>query len=342
MKNNNSFTSFIILILCCLCISPVLGFPGDSLKTNSVKDTSQYFAEYSELLALRIYSNTKWNTLDIIRNEQKLILKPNVRTSLGLGFNYKSYGLALAVGIPNGSESNRRYGQTKRFDVQANVYGEKVGFDGFFQIYRGYYNSNPQEFVDWDSDEFPKIPDMRVLSAGVNAFRIFNSDKFSYKSAFVRNQVQLKSAGSFTLGIFGHLDLADSENGLKPKEIPDSLLTEFDLKSFNTLAIGITIGYLYTWVISDHFFINVGVTPGFGNQRIELATITGEKAINNSPAAQLTARSAIGYESPTLYGGITGVVVWRNFQFGGYELDLSTENFKVFIGKRFKISKKRK
>jgi len=156
----------------------------------------------------------------------------------------------------------------------------------------------------------------------------------------VRNQVQLKSAGSFTLGIFGNLDMTDTDNGIIPKEFPDSLVTEFDLKSFNTLSIGVTLGYLYTWVISENYFINLGLTPGFGNQRIELETITGQKSVKNEPAAQLAARSAFGYDSRYFYVGITGMVILRNFQYKGYSLDLSTEQFKVFVGKRFRISKK--
>ena len=332
---------FIIGFLCVglIIFSDVHAKPfnqNDSLNNSS----SIYFTDYSDLLALRIYTNTKWNSLDIIKEDQRLSLVPNSPTSLGIGFNYKDYGLALAIGLPKSESSNTNYGKTKRLDLQMNMYKPKFGFDGFAQFYKGYYNSNPDDFVAWEGEVFPQVPEMRVLSIGLNAFYLFNSEKFSYKAAFVRNQLQLKSAGSFTTGIFGHYDRADTENGFKPKEFPDSIANDFDLKSFNTLAIGVTVGYLYTWVISKHFFINVGVTPGFGNQRIELETLDGEKSVQNAPAAQLAARGAIGYDSKFFYMGMTGMIIWRNFQYKGYDLDLSTEQFKVFIGKRFDLSKK--
>lgn len=303
-------------------------------------DSSRYYADYSDLLAIRIYTNTKRNTLDIIREDLRLSLVPNSSTSLGVGFNYKSYGLALAFGLPKSSSSNEKFGKTKRLDLQVNVYGKKFGFDGFAQLYKGYYNSNPEDFMAWENEAFPQLPDMQVVSIGLNSFYIFNPEKFSYKAAFVRNQEQLLSAGSFTTGIFGHLDMANTDNGFIPQEFPDSLGNNFDLKSFNTLAIGVTFGYLYTWVISDHFFINVGVTPGFGNQRIELETLSGQKSVMNTPAAQLAARGAIGYDTRFFYLGLTGMFIWRNFQYKGYDLDLSTEQIKVFIGKRFNLSKK--
>lgn len=310
---------------------------NDSLNNAS----SLYFADYSDLLALRIYTNTKWNSLDIIKEDQRLSLVPNSSTSLGVGFNYKDYGLALAFGLPKSESSNTNYGKTKRLDLQMNMYKPKFGFDGFTQFYKGYYNSNPDDFVEWKNEVFPQIPEMKVLSVGLNAFYIFNSERFSYKAAFVRNQVQLKSAGSFTAGVFGHFDAANTDNGFKPTDFPDSIGTSFDLKSFNTLAVGITVGYLYTWVISKHFFINIGATPGFGNQRIELETLDGQKSVQNSPAAQFAARGAIGYDSRFFYMGITGMIIWRNFQYKGYDLDLSTEQLKVFIGKRFDLSKRR-
>ena len=158
-----------------------------------------YYDDYSELLAVRIYTNTKWNTLEILREDQRLTLKPNSPTSLGAGFNYLDYGLALALGLPKTSDSKRRYGSTTRLDLQFNKYGEKIGIDGFAQLYKGYYNSNPYDFVEWQGDAFPQLPEMRVVSIGVNGFYLFNSERFSYKAAFVRNQVQLKSAAYYIL-----------------------------------------------------------------------------------------------------------------------------------------------
>jgi len=298
-----------------------------------------YIKDYSDLLGLRIYSNTKWNTLDIIKDKQRLTLQPNSPTAIGVGFNYKEYGLAIAFGIPKSEESKTKYGTTKRLDIQINKIGEKVGIDGFAQFYKGYYNINPDDFLDWETDAYPQLPEMKVISVGLNGFYIFNSDQFSFKAAFVRNQVQLKSAGSFTVGLFGRFDMADTESGFIPNELPDSIANQFDLKSFSTLAVGVTAGYLYNWVISKNFFINVGLTPGFGYERIQLETLESDISVENAPAVQLAARAALAYESKHFYAGISGVIIWRNFEYKGYDLDLSTEQFKIFIGKRFNISK---
>ena len=249
--------------------------------------------------------------------------------------------MVIAIGIPKSASSNEKYGTTNRLDLQVNVYGEKIGIDGFAQFYKGYYMANPQDFIEWEEDFYPQLSDTRIYSIGLNGFYIFNSKKFSYKAAFVRNQVQRKRAGSITGGLFGQLDVAETDQGFIPQEFPDSIRAKMDLKSFQTLAVGITVGYLYTWVISKNFFFNIGVTPGFGLQTIHLETISGEKSSKNAPAAQLAARTALGYDSRYFYAGITGTIIWRNFTYKGYELDLATEQIRFFIGKRFDLFRKR-
>lgn len=304
-------------------------------------DSIIYYFDYSDLLALRIYTNTKWNALNIVKDDNTLKLRPNGPTALGVGFNYKSYGLGIAIGIPKSASSNSKYGKTNRLDLQINVYGKKIGIDAHAQYYKGYYIANPQDFMEWDKEVYPQLPDMEIFALGLNAFYIFNSNKFSYKAAFIRNQVQRKSGGTLTAGIFGQLDMVRTDQGFIPSAIQDSIQVDFDLKSFNTFAFGLTVGYLYTWVISKHFFLNIGVTPGFGLQTIRLETVEGSNSTKNAPAAQLAVRGALGYDSRFFYAGVTGTTIWRNFEYSGYDLDISTEQIKVFIGKRFDLARKR-
>ena len=333
---SNRRTGFIcILFLCLLTASTVLGQEQIDNDTGRDSISSLYYTDYSNLLAIRLLTITKWNTLVIVNDKSEMRFKPNSPSSLGVGFNYKAFGLTLAIGLPKSESSYAKFGQTKRLDVQMNMYGKKMGFDGFRQLYKSYYNANPDDFIEWDGEEYPVLADMSVLSMGVKGFYLFNSDKFSYKAAFVRNQLQLKSAGSFNLGAFANVDLVETDNGFIPMEIPDSLLLEFDLKTYNTIAIGVSFGYLYTWVISKNFFLNIGLSPGLGYQAIEVENIDGEKTTKHSAAAQVSTRSSLGYDTELFYIGMTGAFVWRNVEYRGYELDLATQQFKFFIGMRF-------
>jgi hypothetical protein len=174
----------------------------------------------------------------------------------------------------------------------------------------------------------------------MSAFYIFNSDRYSYKAAFVRNQVQEKSTGSFILGIFGYHDEAVTDNGFIPRVYPDSIRNEFDLKSFQSTPLGVSVGYMHTFVFPFPLFINLALIPGFGYKRVTLVNLEGKKDIGNQANGQVLGRLAIGYEHAKFYAGATGSVILRNIKYKNFDIDLTTEQFRIFIGKRFQIQNK--
>lgn len=306
---------------------------------NSSDTTEVYYTDLSDLLALRLYLLLKVNTLEIVYQKEKIILNPNSPVAIGVGFNFKGIGLALGIGLPHTSNNIDKYGKTNRFDVQMSIYSKRIGGDAYFQLYKGYYNANPQDFMTWEHDYFPKIPDMQTISFGANIYYILNHKKFSNKAAYSRTQIQNKSAGSVALGYFFNYDESSSPNGFIPQEYPDSIAADFDINSFRYFATGVSAGYMYTWVISDHFFLNGSLIPGFGFRNIRLTDDTGESDVEKEPHAQLLARIAFGYESKHFYAGLSGLALIRNIKYKDYEINLGTEQVRFTVGKRFNIKR---
>ncbi len=298
---------------------------------------STYIYDYSDKLILRIYTINKFNSLSIENKSKKQELKffPNGSTNLGIGYNYKKFGIGIAFGLPPSSENERKFGKTQRFDLQLSMYGRKIGADGFFQKYKGYYNSNPDDFFDWTSDVFPQLNSMKMLSTGVSSFYVFNSEKYSYRAAFIRDELQKKSAGSFLLGVFGIYDEASTEEGFIPNEFPDSIETAFDIKKFKNLALGISVGYAYNLVIKEKIIFGAVVIPGFGYQRVSIRDIDNNVESDDQPAGQFLARFALGYEHRFFFINFMGSVNFRTIDLSPYDFNLSTEQFRFVIGKRF-------
>ena len=194
-------------------------YPQDE---NAPDSSNQYIEDLTNLLTLRLYTLTKYNSLEIINPDGRMIMRPNGNTNLGVGFNYKSLGLGIAFGRPLSQSSIDKYGLTNRFDMQASFYGKRIGMDGFVQWYQGYYMANPKDFIEWDKPHYPQVRDLQIFSIGGNGFYIFNRKKFSYKAAYLRNEIQKRSAGSLSTGIFFYHDMVRSENGFLPVEMPDS------------------------------------------------------------------------------------------------------------------------
>lgn len=336
-----SILKFIVIsVLMMNCFSSI-GQSDTLSSVRSEKDTVPYFTDMSDHLGLRLYLLRKLNNLEITNGNQTLNLNPNGLLVIGVGFNYKSIGIGIGIGIPNTAKSNQKKGKTNQFDLQFSVYGKRIGIDGFLQIYKGYYNTNPNDFVDWPSDTLPQLPEMKILSAGVSAFYIFNSDKFSYKAAFVRNQIQNKSAGSVALGIFGNYDEVDSPGGFIPHEFPDSLKSQLDLSAFRALSLGVYVGYMYSFVLSKKFFINLAALPGFGVREIKITKLNSQTESDIKPAPQLLGRASLGFENRNFYITLTASAIVRSFKYNEFELDLATEQFRLTFGKRINVEKKK-
>ena len=312
-------------------------FSSTSLYAQKPSDSSRFIIDYSDKLLLRVYTISKSNSL-IISNAntgKELVLEPNGQTNIGLGLNYKHFGLGLAFGLPKTSESNTKYGKTQRVDIQGSIYGSKIGGDGFLQMYKGYYNSNPNDFIDWNDDNFPQNPSMRIVSVGISSFYLFNSENYSYRAAFVRDEVQKRSSGSFLLGFFANYDEAKTDNGFIPDDFPDSTKVKIDLKEFTTLALGVSIGYAHNFIIKEKLIIGLAIIPGFGYQRINIVHLNDESGIEDQAAGQILTRLGIGYELDKFYLGLTGSVNFRNMDFDPYDFQLATQQFRFIIGKRF-------
>lgn len=328
----------LLLILLLLIGCTIYVYPWDD---NPADSSNQYFENLTDLLILRLYTLTKYNSLEIINPNGRMIMRPNGNTNLGVGFNYKGLGLGVAFGRPLSQSSIDKYGLTNRFDMQVSMYGKHIGMDGFIQWYQGYYMANPSDFIEWDKPNYPQVRDLEIFSIGGNGFYIFNRKKFSYKAAYLRNEIQKRSAGSFSTGIFFYHDMVRSENGLLPAEMPDSIRSDFDLKEFDATSIGVSLGYQHTFVIRGNFFINFQLTPGIGFRRLAARTLDGGSGIVNEAAWQVLGRTALGYEFKHFYAGAMTSIILRSFEYKGYKVDLGTEQFRITVGKRFDVSPKR-
>ena len=301
-----------------------------------------YYTDLSQLLALRVLSTYRLNSMEIAHDNHQLVLKPNSSISLGGGINYKGIGLSLGVGLRHSSESIRKYGKTKSFDIRGSLFAKRIGGDAYFQMYKGYYNENPDDFINWDKDYYPQLPDMQTISIGASAFYVFNYKKYSNKAAYSRTQIQMKSAGSPTLGLFFNYDEADSKNGFFPSEFPDSIGADLNVTAFQYFAVGVSFGYTYTWVISKSFFLNGSVTPGGGYKDIRVKTTQGIDDYKKTAHMQLALRGSLGYENKYFYAGLTASTLIRNIKTNNYNINLATEQFRFFVGKRFNVGKKKK
>ena len=325
--------SFLIVLNCLFFISNA----QTKESYNSDTDTNIYFTDFSEKLSLQLFSQTRTNLLDIVLGEEKLQLRPNGMTNLGFGGSWKGLALNLSIGIPGTGGNKEVYGETERFDIQFSSMTSRFYFDLYLNRYKGYFNDNPNDFVNWNKTYFPQINDLIVKSVGVSGLYILNHKKYSYKAAYKRTAVQHKNAGSFALGIYGNYDDVYTDYGFIPREFPDSIKNNFDLKEFDNFNLGISFGYMYTFVIWKCIVLNIAAFPGVGFQYSNITKTNNQKFAKSRIAPQLKGTLALGYEHKNFYLGLSSSATLRVMDYFEYDIDLSTEEFRFYIGKRFSL-----
>jgi hypothetical protein len=310
--------------------------------TNNLKINTPYYTDLSDQLLIKLTTNFKYTTFEIInKNTNKMAqFYPNGNFDLGIDVSYKWAGLGIAYGLPNSDTSTYQRGTTKRFDLQLNLYPKTFAIDALLQRYKGFYLYNPQNFTEWDSEVSPQSPDMKNYYFGVSAYYIFNHKKFSYRAAYVRSEIQNKSAGSLFAGPFLNIDKAQSSDQFIPEDLPQAVQDTFDINLFSSIAYGIAVGYTYTLVIIKNGFINMSLAPGIGVKNLKTSNGDVIKTTKSGISTRVALKLALGYEYRSYlfglnYFGTEGSIASDNLEFRP-----GTGNLMFFLAKRFNVKKK--
>ncbi|ATL49458.1 hypothetical protein COR50_21020 [Chitinophaga caeni] len=309
---------------------------------------SNYIEDHSKDLTVRLYGSRKYTHFDLVDHQQKekVLYKPNSNFNVGFGFNYKFLGINFGFNLPFINNDDEKYGKTKYLDLQSHIYLRKIVIDFYGQYYKGYYLANPINTLEnyQASGRFPQRPDMYNVDLGVSAHYIFNHQKFSYRAAYLQNEYQKKSAGSFLLGgdIFSYKMKGDS--ALVPRDIKNKDFFDYDdYHKTNVISLAVNGGYAYTYVIRSHFFVMASLSGAVGINHTTLYYLDTDRT-NQETGWQLntTLRIAAGYNSSKYFAGIHYVdmktrsesPIDRTYQAFG------TGNFRVSFVKRFVLKKK--
>jgi hypothetical protein len=336
--NWNMFRKVLLLI-----VGSVIGWgclPSFSQRiSGGAFNRKDYIDDFPEIVSTRLNVAQQYFGFNLKSQKQdrkEAIYRPNVQGSYGFELYYRKLGVGLSLGFPTSPREIALYGKTRFWDFQINMYGEKFNYDFNLQWYKGFYQSNPEDFdKNWNvSSGYPQLPDLRTFNIGMNAYYLFNHDKFSYQAAFVQTERQIKSAGSFLLmgstfhtSIKSDVDLLPSSNPLEKNQG-----TNFRRGYFNILSVA--PGYAYTFVINENFYVSPSLLWGL-SLRQQAYVIDGERSFGVGIGQKINFRLAAGYYGKQFFAGFN--FIWDNNRMGMENVRLSTSavNIKLFVGYRF-------
>lgn len=264
---------------------------------------STYLADYTNLLTTRVFLLFEDASLLIspaVDKISNIVYRPNVNVRVGITAFWKWFGLGLSVDNPFYKTDRDAYGKTTTLDLRVNAYGRVVSGELFIQNYKGYYISFPERT---DGTHYI-IPDMQTFSFGLAAYWIYNANRFSIRAAFIQNERQKKSAGSFMIRPAFLYYRISSDHGIIPAEIVDAYHIPFTnlVTSGTFYSLGLSPGYVYTLVFLKNFYLMVAAFPGaaaqFSSYRNEYNGYTKYEF-----TFQLSGRIAFGYNSDKWFLG---------------------------------------
>lgn len=303
----------------------------------------EYIGDYTSELTTRVFGSRKYTTYRLHDKgyENKIIYRPNSPFNIGVGMNYRLIGINLGFNLPLINQTSE-YGKTRFLDLQTHLYGRRMLIDFYGQYYKGYYINNSAVLLD--NKQVYIRPDLRTFNVGSVVQYLVNGDKFSFKAAYLQNEVQLKSAGSLILGGAASLVHISADSSVIPGNL--AYADFYNNYHFNRSAmqsITANIGYAYTWVLPYDFFVTASLLGGVGANHSSLRNIAlKEYAEKWGSEFNATVRIALGYNSRRYFAGLHYVSTraTSSAPVSGARQEFGSGNFRVSVATRWPLKKK--
>lgn len=282
---------------------------GDSLQTIN----ESYYTSLKDKLSVHLYGITKFNNIELRNSLADTIVKykPNENFNIGAGFNYKWVGISAAFNFSFINNDDEIFGKTTSFDLQSDIYTRKFIWTMNLQSYYGFYWGNVNVFdTTWSiRDSVPLRPDITTANIGVNMIYTFNHEKFSFKAPYVHTEWQKRSAGSWLYGAHLSLYTLNTDSVIVPLMLQEAYPLYDSLTSLVTFNLGSSIGYSYTFIFFDHFYINATLMLGLSMQVVGAYDIYGKPLIETlRPSSRSHLRLSIGSNNDRCYYGISAIL----------------------------------
>ena len=320
----SQMTHFKLLII--LTIATLTGF-----KTFAQND-STYYVTHNDLLHGRVYAIKKNATFsyDNKRDGYSLNYLPNTAPGIGIGVTYSWITVNVAYGLNFLNPDSK--GKTRSLDLQIHGYGKKFILDTFEQFYKGFYLS-PQGKGTAPGQYYYR-PDLRMNLLGGSFQYVLNNKRFSFRSAFLQSDWQKKSSGSLLIGLEAYGGNIKADSSITPsKFLKDGTIRNETKNQF--FEIGPTVGYAYTVVVKQHFFVTgsaaVGLDYGF-NTMMASGIRTRENDFIVNPSYRIIA----GYNAENW--GISAHYINNGIRLAGdseHRLNVNTGAYRINYVHRF-------
>jgi hypothetical protein len=316
---------------------------AQKLKFQDDHDTS-YYSTYRSMLTGRAYLSRKYNVLSFNppAPTQSFQYRANTSLNLGIGATYHSVTLNIGVGISKFNPDNEK-GHTKYLDLQGHFYARKWNVDILGEFYHGLYLT-PEGLAAPTGEKYYLRPDMGLSLIGFAFYRALNDKMFSYQAGLLQNEWQKKSAGSVLLGGEIYYGAIYGDSTLMPTII-DPKASALAIDRFHFFSFGPGIGYTYTLVIKEHFFVLGSATINLAfRYSTEISSLYEEHGSQLGFRPNYILHAGAGYNGDKWDLSVLWVdtELFMKGETSNYSYTAGAGNYRLIYAKRFNLDRKTK
>ena len=311
---------------------------------HAVESEKEYIESFEEsIFTFRPFLVRESFRFDIFTDnrETKISYEPNVQWKYGASMTIYDFGFYFVTDTNRSDwkKDEDEYGKTESMDLLLHYYTKGFGIDLFYQRYKGFYISNPEDhFSTWnDGDPYPQLPDMKSQSGGINFYYqipIFGFGKyFSLEAAFDQTERQKKSTGSFMIMASAYYLGIDNSSSIIPPESEDDYDELRGLEAGKFYTLSLSPGFAYSLVLWKFSFTPAAFF-GIGAQHQIFETGEGEKT-SNRIALKINIRASLIFNGDNFLAGTTAFMDNTKTGYKGIEIEPYTLSWLIFIGVRF-------
>lgn len=274
----------------------------------------------------KLYANSQnWHqTYAFIFHKQPVVMHSKVNSDLGINLNFMAVSIGYTWNVNRLITGKKDQRSTFNFAFSCALFAAEItSWDttGDTKLTKfGHYRT--------EDGAKPNIPidNLNHKAFNLNAYYFFNHKKYSQGAAYSYSKYQLKSAGSWILGI----NYSNHKISMDFKHLPPSMVNDIpefpDNYNLNYKDYAIMGGYGYNYVMPHNWLYNVTILPSIGYKKtIMTNTDTGHNSdANSNISLNYSGKMSLTYNHRSLF--VSALV---NFE-GGFYFD---DNYMFFNNK---------
>lgn len=283
------------------------------------------------------------------RNGHEVVFSPEPSYKIGPYFGWRFVFLGYTIDL-------RQLGNEAREAINFSLYAPQIGVDIFFRKSGDNYRIGGINFGDKSVDRAMKRQDFdgfETSERGINAYYIFNHQRFSYPAAYSQSTQQRRSTGSALAGMsYSRHKL--NVNWDKFHRLMDQVVGRGTAETVGDTAIhfsnidytdfSLSGGYAYNWVFAHNWLFDISLQAALGYKQLKGKSNGENKNFFrnfNIRDIMLDGVSRLGlvWNNMRWYAGASAVFHTYNYRKASFSANTTFGNVYIYAGYNFGLKK---